>query len=438
MDYFSYIGFINFTINPNPPKSKQKKSQEYLEPEIEETVDLKQIFDSIEFESINEPNNKIIKKLQLQFVEACSSVLKCTGPDFIASKDAQTETRTNQYEDPANYMYLNIAGRCQIEGAVENISIRIARTGSIGFKVAMSSQNVIMPKDENADAGIDRLGYELQKFIIKLFPIIKIKRKYELATMTIHGFNLENPTTGERPPVRIKNLVEISNLLVADITHKVSYNEKKVNKQAIIAGRTKKEIVTRIDPRKKIKVPDPNAPPVKRIIDRKERVQLMKNQKDPTRVNFKRPRGQLKTFPTFSLSQWLMVDFLGVSNIKDIRDLQVKLEQNYIKNKSKIIYDTANEGQVPKSKRKQNVVPKIEIELDVKPDEQVDIPYYNENTDKFYTNGKVWNCDRKTKIELDKICNKMKIDNKGKKNIVCQRIESKAKQSTTRIALKVK
>lgn len=368
----AYLGYVNFTLNSGKPQE----------------LNLKNVYESIDPKSIVYPRNAFIKSFTIEQIEVCSSSRGCTPKVFNQSKKQNNyltvyknggrSIKTNKAQNISKFVLLNIKGVCRIGDRLANVAIRIPKTGVVGVKFGMSVQNSILVRDPRADQHIDRLGYEMEKIIYSNFPI-RPRAPRKLSGMSIHGFNLHNPGTGEKPDQRISNFIDTMRALDQYIpSHYFDYQPRE--------------------------------------------------SKSVVRANFK-PHDS-ERYPTFGITQWLTVDFSGVKSVAQVRDLSVNMVQGYARVKPLIHFNNKFNGPIPKSRRKQVNNGKKVNKRKKKQTENttnVKIPVWNSNKKKFYTNDKVFNCMTLTKDRLKQLATKLNINPDGFKKDVCERINKKIK-----------
>lgn len=383
----AYIGFANFTMNSTESNS------------IKEPLDLRALYNKIEPKSLKRPENKLIKQFTINSIEVCSSSRGCTpktktnenkkhvnyltvykngGQVIKTDKANRNNTYNSKGKYTGTYILLNIKATCRIGDELENVSLRIPRSGVIGVKVGLSSQKIIVVNKPDADHKINYLGYELAKIVYDLFPeILKNhyhKNHYKLSGLIIHGFNLFSPELGQKPPYRLLNFLDVM-----------------------------KEIGDRIETHNMIFEPS-------------ERKQI-------PRINFKPTiPGE---YPSFGITNWLTVDFMGVKTMSSVRKLSRKLTAIYLKVQDKIKWNVNFGGPVQKSRR--GVRQPKEIKSKNKNNGgNINIPTYDSKKRKLVNSkGKVFNCILMKKDIIEKIAKKLQVNPDGFKKDICERITKK-------------
>lgn len=377
MSVSAYLGYVNFTLNANP------SSKDYV-------VNLREVYNRLHPLSKRSTKNFFLKSITIDQIEVCSSSRGCTPKKInedknqkhlnylTVYKNATRFIKTNKANNNSKYVLLNIKGTCRIGDVEENIAIRIPKTGVVGIKIGLSRQNLLNVNDPLVDRHIhERLLYELEKMFYSIFQPLGVPgmRKGILSGMTVHGVNLHNLETGNKPHLRIKNFLQVMNLLDKELkTHYFDYQPSE--------------------------------------------------SKSVVRANFK--PYVIGSDATFGITQWLTIDFSGVKSIHNMRLLTLYIKSKYESIiKPEIHWNANHQGPPPKSRRK-----KIEKKVikNNSPKNNVNIPVYNKDKNKFYRKGKVFNCMLLNKKELSALAIKLDINDKGFKKDVCQRINDKLKK----------
>jgi len=360
----AYVGFANFTLNAEPPDKRH-------------IINLKTLYSKIKLFSVQRKANKLVKSLTIEKVEICSASRGCTPKTRLnkhqnyltAYKNAEYEIKTPKYNgEDKNFALLNIKGTVRIGDKTELLAIRIPKSGVLGVKVGLSIQQEIIVSRPDADHKIEYLGYELTKLIYDILPVPAL-RPTKLSGLTVHGWNISDPTGGQRPPQRVKNFVNMLQLLGRNIdTHELDYEPSEF--------------------------------------------------KQVTRGNFK---PVVPGDPTIGVTAWLMVDFSGVKSIARVRELSGSIYNAYNRVLPEITWNGNFKGPVPKSRRKTEAkkTPKKAI------NKNINIPKKNGNSKLLMYKGKKFNCSLTSKPELVSIAKKLGVNPDGFKEGICRRILEK-------------
>ena len=369
---FAYLGYVNFTLNANPPNPVH-------------IVDLRQLYNKLNILSVFNRKHHFLKSLTINQVEVCSSSRGCTPKTFNINKkhrnyltvykNALRKIETNKSNNNSKYVLLNIKGTCRIGDVEENISIRIPKSGVVGIKIGLSRQNQLLVNDIDVDKKIHlTLLYEVESLFYKLFTNIGVPpiRKGVISGMSVHGFNLHNLSTGNKPNFRIKNFLQ-SMTLLGDNMKKHYFDYEPSEGKSVV------------------------------------------------RANFKPI--EKGTDATFGITKWLSVDFSGVKSIHNLRLLCLYIKKIYDKKVlPTITWNTNFEGNPPKSRRKKIQQVNKTKQKNVS---NISIPTWNTSKKKFIKNGKVFNCMLMNKKEVSALAVKLDINDNGFKKEVCERINQK-------------
>lgn len=379
----AYIGFANYTLN-----FQKEKSQNYI-------LNLRDVYKSIEPMSVRRPSFDFIKSLTIESIEVCSASRGCTPKSrfnnnknhkhinyLTVFKNSNRSIKTDKNipnwindktkKPRTNYVLLNIKASCVINGIIENIAIRIPKSGVLGVKIGLSSQQSIIIKDPAADNKLKILGDELSSIIYDILPVPYI-RPTVLSGMIVQGWNLNDPSGGKKPDHRIKNFISTMRALDSVIkSHNLDY-----------------------EPRETKMIP---------------------------RVNFR----SILNEPTVGITTWLMVDFSGVKSIAKVRDISVRFYNAYRSIKRTINWNTNYEGPIPKSRRGIKQKKKAEKKPNIN---NVNIPIWNKDKKKFLQKDTVFSCMRLSKNEISKLAEQLDLNPNGFKASVCDRIMTKLNNS---------
>jgi len=369
------MGFVNFTLNANDGSNY-----------IKDDINLNNILERTNPLSISKQRNNILKNISIHTLEICSSSRGCTPKkqhnintkrittNYLTKyKNSQHEIITNKAKNKKNYVLLNIKGSCRIGDKNEDIAIRIPRSGIVGIKISMSIQNEILVHQLNADNKINILKDELSILFYELFPDVIAKRKTELSGMTVHGWNINDPYGGQRPPQRIKNFKETMSAMNQFLpTH--TYRNIQTNSTAVVKANFKPVI-----------------------------------------------KGY---FPTFGITKWLMVDFLGVRLVSQVRDLSNLILIAYTNVSNSIKWNSNFDGPIPQSRRKKEVIPPVNVN---NKNNNENMPLWNKNKKKALYKTKSFQCMQHKKEKLKEIARKLQVNPDGTKTDICKRIIDKIK-----------
>jgi len=350
----AYIGYANFTINAYPGTAPGKPEQ---------ILNLNEVFRSINPQSIRLPTNRIIKAFTINSIEVCSASRGCTPKKFKENKKKNVKKHYNNYltvykngkntiktnrnipnwvnektgKPRTNYVLLNIKATCKIGDTFENVAIRIPRSGVVGVKVGLSSQDQILVDKADADYKINYLGYELTRIIYAMTPVPAL-RPYKLSSISIQGLNLHNYPSGLRPNERIKNFLTTMRELNKHIkTHELDF-----------------------EPSESKTIP---------------------------RANFKSIEPGL--YPTFGITTWLMIDFSGVKSIEQTVNLSREIYNAYRKTLPSINWNTEYNGPIPQSRRGFKRIANVKVNNPTT--NNINIPVWNNGKKKSYEKVKFFN-----------------------------------------------
>jgi hypothetical protein len=149
------------------------------------------------------------------------------------------------------------------------------------------------------------LRKEITTQLYEVLGIVPHLRPTKINGMAVHGLNLHNPLTGNRPPQKIKNFLQILRLLDTHLkSHSLDYDKK--------------------------------------------------NGKQVARGNFKPDIHG--SGPTIGITGWTMVDFVGGRSVMQVVELKNELMQAFNLVQNNIIYTT--NAKQPKAHGKANTMPK--------------------------------------------------------------------------------
>lgn len=370
----AYIGYINFSLNHYSKANPKNKANQIL--------DLKKVFKSINPISFDRRKNEFVKYFTINSVEVCSSSRGCTPRTHLDAtinkhvnhltlyKNSRNSVTTDKNNNnPKHYSVLNIKAECKIGDALANVAIRVPKSGILGVKVGMSTQTEILVKDAYADNKIQKLMTELEEVIFSSTKI-PILRPLKWITLTVAGWNLNDPGGGKKPEHRINNFLEVMTEIGKILpNHMLKYQHS-------------------------------------------EGKQL-------PRVSFV-PKTE---GPTIGVTNWLSTDFTGCKSVNEARLLSIELYNAYRRVRNQIKWNTKYEGPVPKSRRK---VKKTEPNIKVK--QLANVPVWNSTKKKYLMNGKKFNCMKLSKPKLRALAVKLDVNPNGFKIEVCDRIEKKIKK----------
>ena len=338
---------------------------------------MKTTYNNIKIFSVQRKANRLVKSLTIEKVEICSASRGCTPKTRLnkhqnyltAYKNGEYEIKTNKFNgEEKNFALLNIKGTVRIGDKTELLAIRIPKSGVLGVKVGLSIQQEIIVSKPDADHKIEYLGYELTKLIYDILPVPAL-RPTKLSGLTVHGWNINDPTGGQRPPQRVKNFVNMLQLLGRNIeSHYLDYEPSEF--------------------------------------------------KQVTRGNYK---PVTPGDPTFGVTAWLMVDFSGVTSIARVRELSGIIYKSYRRALPEITWNNNFKGPVPKSRRK------TEAKKEPKKanNKNINMPKKNANKKQLIYKGKKFNCMQTSKPELVSIAKKLGVNPDGFKEGLCRRILEK-------------
>ena len=380
----AYLGYLNITLNA--PQGIQ----------LPHTVDIKDIYNKIEIKKIRKPNNKILKGFSIDSVEVCSASRGCTPKKRIVEKDTNKHLNyltlyknkngsiktdknipnwiNTKGKQRTNYVLLNVKATCLIGDAIENVAIRVPKSGAIGVKIGLSTQTEIEVKDPKGDNKIERLKYELERVVYEMIPV-KAKRPSVLSGLTVNGYNLSNPGTGERPDHRIENFITSMRELDKEVgTHFMDYEPSE--------------------------------------------------SKTLPRVNFRSKTNG----PTVGITKWLMVDFTGCRSLAQVRTIMTEFSNGFMKIQKSIKWNMNHAGAVPKSRRKtKKTENNVKNKANNNPN-NINIPVWNKNKQKYIQKGKIFDCMKLKKPDLVKLAKKVDVNPDGFKKELCSRIILKLKK----------
>lgn len=288
-----FLSYLNFQLNAYPNKAPTKP------PAI---IDLREVYKHIARSAF--PLR--YKNIQLESIELCSNNKGCnpkviggTLDYLVAMKDSSGEMKTAQFNDPTKAILLNVRGKYKLGKTQCELYLRIPKSAAVGARLGMSTQHVIQI-DDNADGQISKLQDEISQQIFDILSIVPILRPSKLVGMAVHGLNLHNPLTGERPEFKIKNFLQILRELNKHLkTHALDYDKK--------------------------------------------------NGKQVARGNFK-PK-EPGSAPTFGVTSWTMVDFVGGQSVRQVIQLKNELVRAFEMSRIYIQYDLQSKKPITHGKR---------------------------------------------------------------------------------------
>jgi hypothetical protein len=371
----AYLTYANFTLNPRKDGDNRER------------LNLKTLYNTLKIGQMTREKHTVVKQMRIERVEVCSSSKGCapktkkskmltnglnkTTNYLTAMKTQNQNIKTKRADNEMNYVLLNIYGICTVGNTEENFMARVPQTAVIGLKVGLSKQNLIEVRNPQADQMIDTLLKEMQFFIWNFVKINQSPRYGKLSSLSIQGFNLNDPSGGSKPEFRIKNFIRVMTMIDDKIkSHELHYIERE----------------TRLLPK----------------------------------VYFRPSEGY--TGPTIGITKWLTVDFTGVLSIAQVRDISIVLYQAYRQIKQNVQWNTNYVGNIPKSRRQNKNKKETK-----KQTPQINIPSWNQTLQKYKYKGKNFNCESISKPELQEIAKKMDISPKGFKKDLCNKIQSALK-----------
>tara|TARA_B110000977_G_scaffold8942_1_gene11853 strand:+ start:1593 stop:2987 length:1395 start_codon:yes stop_codon:yes gene_type:complete len=229
-----FLSYLNYQLNAypgTPPRKPQK------------IIDLKTVFKSITMETFP----YTYKNVRFDSVELCSNSKGCNPKKeggkmdyLVAMKDTKNNIKTALYNDDEKAVLLNVRGKYKIGDTMCTLYLRIPKSAAIGVRLGMSEQ-IKIKMDGNADTQIDELRKELTKQIFEALKAVPNLRSSKLNGMAVHGLNLHNPLTGNRPPQRIQNFLEFLRALDREFdTHSLDYDKK--NGKQVVRGNFKPDV----------------------------------------------------------------------------------------------------------------------------------------------------------------------------------------------------
>lgn len=358
----AYITYINFTVN-NVPEMKRS-----------ETVDLKDLYIN-KFNEVNFPITTI-PNITINAVEVCSSNKGCapkrnkSRSDYlVVGKDVEN-TYGSIKTEKNKFVQMNVKGTIKIGSAIQNIHLRIPRSGIIKFTIGFTYQDIINLKSNNVNTQLNNFIHNLANVSMGFFsPYVPYTgtKDINIIAFALQGINLFNPTTGQYPEHKISNFKQVVNELSK--------------------WTSKKKYITNYD-----KTDD------KRI----------------HKVYFKHPDPDM---PTLGISQWGMLDSPGVKDLNFTNTYVIPwIIRCWNRVKPQFQYNTTSKA--PKTKK----MTPIKVNISSIPKKIVNIPVKLNN--KLLYKGKEFKCMNLKKPMIIDIAKKLGVNHIGKKEDICKFIKN--------------
>ena len=217
-----YIDYINVTLNANNEKVRK--------PPV--VLDLKVVFDKMVKKTL--PYGSEADGLTITQVQACANSKGCAPKGANGRKDYLTAVadvsgviRTARANTASAYVVLMVSGTYRINGISEKVHIRVPRSGVIGVRMGLRKQTKFRLNNDRVDASLQRFISEITTNVMEVIPGAEKIRPSKLVALSVKGLNMFNPTTGERPPHRIKNFINLMKSLDEKIeTHVLDYSQR--------------------------------------------------------------------------------------------------------------------------------------------------------------------------------------------------------------------
>lgn len=296
-----YIGYANFILNAKLSKEKT------------DTYSLKDTYthlDSLKF-PISQGN------LLINRIEVCSNSRGCTPKTphaksnyLVKLKNTSTNGKTYKNVDDGKYVLMNMKGVYNLNGVECNVYLRVPRSGVIGVRLGLSKQKEITLNQniKRADKDLLALGSAIEKDVFNLFKggpqnyRPRKTRELSLANITVFGLNLFNPTTGNRPSEKIDDFADFAENLEQKLNGSHRTDFEPTNSKAVI------------------------------------------------RANFKAVN---KDYPPFGVTQWGMVDMVGVKSLESAIKMKEHLLRAFGKLKNSLNLNNSTNKPLSKAAKRQ-------------------------------------------------------------------------------------
>lgn len=293
-----YLSYLNYQLNAYPGVAPRK-------PPV--VIDLKNVYRTLTNQSLPIRH----KNVTLESIELCANNKGCNPKKnggkmnyLVAMKNSNGNIKTKLYNEVDKAVLLNIRGKYKLGDTQCELYLRIPKSAAVGARIGMSTQKSIL-MNSNSDAQIKTLMNTLSEQLYSVLQVIPKLRPSKLVGMAVHGLNLHNPLTGNRPEQKIKNFLQFLRTLDKHMTtHSLDY-------------------------------------------DKKDGKQVAKG-------NFK--PDEHGSASTIGVTSWTMVDFVGGNSAAQVIQLKDELLRAFEKCKPMIIYTT--NAKQPKGHGKQNEITK--------------------------------------------------------------------------------
>lgn len=293
-----YLSYLNIQLNAYPGVAPRKPPA---------VIDLKTVYRTLTSQSLPLKH----KNITFESIELCANNKGCNPKKnggkidyLVAMKNTNENIKTKLYNDADKAVLLNIRGKYKLGDTQCELYLRIPKSAAVGARIGMSTQKTIM-MNASGDAKIEELRENLSAQLYTILQIVPKLRPSKLVGMAVHGLNLHNPLTGNRPDQKIQNFLRFLRTMDTHLTtHSLDYDKK--------------------------------------------------NGKQVARGNFK--PDVHGSAPTVGITSWTMVDFVGGQSVKQVIQLKDDLLVAFAKCQPMIEYTT--NAKKPIGHGKQNNKPK--------------------------------------------------------------------------------
>ena len=215
-----YLSYLNFQLNAYPGVAPRK-------PPV--VIDLKNVYRTL----TNNPLPLKHKNITIESVELCANNKGCNPKKnggkmdyLVAMKNITNNIKTKLYNIEDRAVLLNVRGKYKLGNTQCELYLRIPKSAAVGARIGMSTQTSI-GMNANTDARVNELRNEMSKQLYEVLKVVPQLRPSKLVGMAVHGLNLHNPLTGNRPDQKIKNFLQFLRTLDTHLTtHSLDYDKK--------------------------------------------------------------------------------------------------------------------------------------------------------------------------------------------------------------------
>lgn len=215
-----YLSYLNYQLNAYPGAKPRNPDS---------IIDLKNVYRTLTSQKLPIKH----KNVTLESVELCANNKGCNPKKnggkvnyLVAMKNINGEVKTKLYNKVERAVLLNVRGKYKIGDTQCELYLRIPKSAAVGARLGVSTQNHIL-MNSNTDAKLIKLREELSEQLFQVLQVVPKLRPSKLAGMAVHGLNLHNPLSGNRPDQKIKNFLQFLRTLDKHLkSHSLDYDKK--------------------------------------------------------------------------------------------------------------------------------------------------------------------------------------------------------------------